>query len=143
MPELSAAVGLAQIEKLDFLIKKRRHVAMLYEKALAPLARYLALPKTAPRMTHTWFVYVVRLLDPRMRREKIMSELSKRGIETRPYLPSIHLFDVYRKLGHKEGELPVSEAVSARTIALPFYSELTKKDVGHIARMLRAIITKK
>lgn len=140
MPELSAALGLAQLENLDYLLKKRRRAAEMYNAALAPLSTHLALPCSAKGMTHTWFVYVVRILSKRISRDALMERLAEKGIETRPYLPSIHLFDVYRKLGHKEGEFPISEAVSATSLALPFYAELSRIDVQHIARTLGTII---
>ena len=70
-----------------------------------------------------------------------MAKLQKRGIHTKPYLPSIHLFDFYRKLGHKTGEYPISEDVSDRTVALPFYIGLTKKDVANIAKIVHDVVS--
>lgn len=142
MNEMSAALGLAQIEKIDFLIKKRREVAALYENALRPLARVIALPYTAPGNTHTWFVYVIRLLNPRISRDKVLEDLARRGVYGKPYLPSIHLFEFYRKrFGFKRGDYPVSERVSKSTFALPFYIGLTKKDTARIASIVKNVIT--
>ena len=142
MDEMSAALGLAQIENIDFLITKRREVASWYNEALSPLADHIVLPYTAPRATHTWFVYVISIRNPMIDRDKVITELAKKGVQTKPYLPSIHLFEFYKKMGHKTGEFPVSEDLSKRTLALPFYIGLTKKDTGNIAKTLREVIEK-
>jgi len=141
MDEMSAALGLAQIENIDFLIKKRKELAGWYENALAPYSGIIQTPRTAPEATNTWFVYVIALRNKKADRDKVMAKLQKRGIHTKPYLPSIHLFDFYRKLGHKTGEYPISEDVSDRTVALPFYIGLTKKDVANIAKIVHDVVS--
>ncbi len=137
LDEMSAALGLAQLENIRFLIKKRCEVARMYEEALAPLAPFLQVPRTGAGATHTWFVYVVVLKHPRIDRNAIIRALKKRGVHTKPYLPSIHLFDFYKKMGHRRGEFPISESVSSRALALPFYIGLTKRDIAHIVGVVR------
>lgn len=141
MDEMSAALGLAQLENIRFLIEKRREVARMYEKALAPLAHLLQIPVIGEGATHTWFVYVVALKNPRIKRDAVIEALKKRGVHSKPYLPSIHLFKFYKELGHRAGELPVSESVSKRTLALPFYIGLTKKDIASIVKTLHEVLS--
>jgi perosamine synthetase len=141
LPEMNAALGLAQIENINFLIKKRQELARWYSEALEPLSGLIDVPVTAKGATHTWFVYVVALKNKKLNRDALIKALEKRGVHTKPYLPSIHLFNFYRKMGHRKGECPVSEGVSARTIALPFYIGLTKTDVAQIAKILKNVIT--
>ena len=140
LDEMNAAVGVAQLENIDFLIKKRQELAARYSKALLPLAEHIVLPYTAPGSTHTWFVYVVLLRNRKLNRDKVIMDLAKAGVQCKPYLPSIHLFEFYRKLGHKPGEYPVSESTSERSFALPFYIGLTKKHISHIAQTVSKVI---
>lgn len=141
MDELSAAIGLAQIENIGFLIRKRQELAQWYHQALTPLTKYLELPRTARNNTHTWFLYVVRIKNTQLSRDKIIKELVARGIGSKPYLPSIHLFEFYRKMfGYRRNRYPVSERVSASTLSLPFYINLTKKDLAHIAKVMHTVL---
>ena len=136
LPEMSAALGLAQLEKITFLIRERQKMAAWYERCLALHAGRIIMPYVAPRNTHTYFVYTV-LLPRGASREMIMQKLGRAGIATKPYLPSIHLFSFYRKrFGYRSGNFPVSEDVSKRVLALPFYIGLKKSDVAFIAHAL-------
>lgn len=143
LDEMSAAVGLAQLEKLDWMIAQRRRVAAAYNGALKPFKQLVITPRTMPGNTHTWFVYVVRLADPRVTRDKVIAELLRQGIHTKVYLPSIHRFEVYRKkFGYRQHQFPISEGISATTIALPIYIGLSPQDLRHISKTLVATIQK-
>lgn len=137
MDELSAAVGLAQIEKIDFLLSERRKAAEMYTKYLKPYADFIQVPRIKSENIHTWFVYVVLLKNSKIDRDRLIGALQKEGISTKTYLPSIHLFSFYKKLfGYKEGDFPISENVSNRALALPFYIGLKEKDVKYICDKL-------
>ena len=86
-------------------------------------------------------MYVIALKNRRVDRDKTIENLKKRGVHAKPYLPSIHLFSFYRDFGHKRGEYPISEDVSNRTLALPFYIGLTRKDVANIAKIVHDVIS--
>ena len=87
-----------------------------------------------------WFVYVV-LLPPDADQRETIAALAARGIQTRPYLPPIHLMSYYREtFGHREGEFPVSEAVGARSVALPFFPAMTEGQVARVAEALGAVL---
>ena len=133
MDEMSAAVGLAQIEKVDWLIKERRKLAALYDKHLAKYGDLVQLPAIGPGNTHTWFVYAIKFKNKKVNRDEVIKKLAKIGINTKPYLPSIHLFKFYRDLGFKAGDFPISEEISEYSLALPFYIGLREEDVKHIA----------
>ena len=122
--ELACAVGVAQLERLDDLLAARARVAGWYREALAGIEG-LTLPcedRGAER--RGWFVYVVQL--PRgVDRDATIEALRGRGIQSKPYLPAIHLMSFYReRFGHRKGEFPVCEDVAARSIALPFFPQL-------------------
>lgn len=137
MDEMSAALGISQLAKLDEMIKVRQTIAGWYHKYLAPYQDLVQMPQTAADNTHTWFVYVATLNQPEINRDKLIVTLAKRGISTKPYLPSIHLFSFYKKrFGYKNGDFPISEKVSRSALALPFYIGLKKEDIKYIVSVL-------
>lgn len=142
LDEMSAALGLEQLRRLDSLIAGRRRVAGWYGKALAPYADLVSVPRAAPGNTHTWFVYVVRV-DPRYR-DRLVGDLAQAGVSTKTYLPSIHLFDFYRKRFpyYQKGSFPVSETVSSSSLALPFYVQLAREEVRDIVKRMINVLTR-
>jgi len=142
MHELSAAIGLAQLAKLPRMVKERRQIAGWYDQFLAPLEKknLLFRPQVADHNTHSWFLYVARV-SPEINRDKVIGDLAKIGVSSKPYLPSIHLFGFYsKKFGFKQGDFPVSEGISRSSLALPFYIGLKKSDVAHICRNLEKVL---
>ncbi|KKU77983.1 MAG: Glutamine-scyllo-inositol transaminase [Parcubacteria group bacterium GW2011_GWA2_47_64] len=136
MDEMSAALGLVQLRKIRFLIRERQKIAVWYHRFLSKQACGIQPLKVAIGNTNTWFVYPV-LLPSGVNRNSVVERMEKRGINTKPYLPSIHLFGFYKKrFGFKKGDFPISEEVSERVLALPFYIGLTKNDIGLIVDAL-------
>ena len=124
LDELSAALGLAQLERLDTLLAMRAEVATRYHELLASVDGVSTLPPDDADHRRSWFVYVV-LLDRDIDRNGVMARLADEGVASKPYLPSIHLQPYYReRFGYAEGMLPASEDASARALALPFHTAL-------------------
>ena len=141
MDEMSAALGRVQLEKLDWLIAQKKRLASLYNKYLAPHTALVEIPKIAAGNTHSWFVYVVRINNPKIKRDDTIKDLEKKGVSSKAYLPSIHLFSFYKKeLKYKAGDFPISEAVSRYSLALPFYIGLKEKDIKSIVATLVTIV---
>ena len=138
LDEMSAAIGVAQLERLDELAAGRARVVRSYEAAFAG-RDWLRLPSHPADETVDWFVYVVRL-DPWIDREAVIADLDARGIPARPYFSPLHLQPVYRELGHKPGDFPVTERVAASTLALPFSAVLSDDDVAHVASVLIDVV---
>ncbi len=138
MGEMSAAVGLAQLEKLDWMQERRGQIAARYCELLAG-ADGLELPWNGPH-TRSWFVFYVRL-DASIDRATVIDRMAARGIATRPYLPAIHLQPPYReRYGYQPGLLPVTERVSTSTLALPFFVDIEDDDVVFVAESLREVL---
>jgi perosamine synthetase len=140
LDDLSCALGLAQIERIDELLAGRARVAELYGEALAQVEG-LELPcPDEGGDRRSWFVYVVQV--PRgVDRDASVPAMRERGVETKPYLPAIHLMSFYReRFGHREGEFPVCEEVAARSLALPFFPELSEGEVEQVAAALREVV---
>src|SRR5204863_10111345 len=124
------------LEKLDSLLSGRARVAALYGEALADIER-LELPCPDGGDRRGWFVYVVQVpVDAD--RDKVIDGLRARGVDSKPYMPVIHLMSFYReRFGHREGEFPVAEDVARRSLALPFFPEMTQAQVEQVAGALR------
>jgi perosamine synthetase len=142
LSDLACALGLAQLERLDDLLAGRARVAGLYREALAGLAaeRGLQLPcEDSGGDVRGWFVFVVQL-PPGVGRDGAVVALRERGVDSKPYLPAIHLMSFYReRFGHRDGEFPVAEDVAARSLALPFFPQMTEGQVARVAEALGEI----
>jgi len=140
LDELSCALGIAQLERIDELLGARARVAALYGEALGDLEE-LTLPcPDAGGDRRSWFVYVVQL-PPGVDRDAAVVAMRDRGVDTKPYLPAIHLMSFYReRFGHREGEFPVCEDVARRSLALPFYGELTEGEIDQVTGALREVL---
>jgi perosamine synthetase len=139
LDDISAALGIGQIEKLDRILEARREVAARYGELLQGVDVEPPLADDADHV-RSWFVYVVKL-PAGADRDGVMARLSEQGIATAPYLPSIHLQSYMReRYGFREGMLPVSEDCSARTMALPFHARLELEDQERVVEALRSVL---
>ena len=135
LDEMSAAVGVAQLERLEELRAGRARVVATYESALGG-RDWLRLPRAGDGEIVDWFVYVVRL-DPKIDRDRVIGRLADLGVPSRPYFASIHLQPFYRStFGFRPGDFPVTERVAASTLALPFSSRLAEDEVRYVASAL-------
>ena len=143
MNEMSAALGLTQFKKIDWLIEKRREIARLYDKYLAPHPDLVEIPFTSEMNIHTWMSYTIKIKNLKSNQLPVIKLLAEKGIITKPYFDSIHLFPLYRqKFGYKPGDFPVSEATSNSILALPFYIGLEKGDIKYITEELINVLKK-
>jgi perosamine synthetase len=141
LDDISAALGLAQLERLDEMLGARAGLAARYTELLAGVQGVD--PPLADDADHvrSWFVYVVRLAGG-VDRNGVIARLAEEGVASKPYLPSIHQQPYFReRFGDLSGLCPVSEDASARSLALPFHARLHAEDqervVEALARALR------
>jgi perosamine synthetase len=139
LSELACALGVAQVERLDGLLAARARVAAAYEGALKSVEGVTAPLAARGSEVRSWFVYVVTL-DEEIDRDAVIGRLAERGIPAKAYLPSIHLFPHLRELGYREGQFPVAEAASRRSLALPFFGQMTEAEVGEVCSTLAAVL---
>jgi len=143
LSDVACAIGLAQLERLDDMLAARTRVAGWYRQALAGLARDrgLELPcEDRGGDRRGWFVFVVQL-PAGTDRDGTIRALRELGVQSKPYLPAIHLMSFYRELyGHRPGEFPVAEDVADRSVALPFFPGLTQGQVGRVAEALERVL---
>ena len=141
LDELSAALGVAQLQKLDRILALRNEVASRYDTLLEAVEGIRLLCPDDDVYRRSWFVYVV-FVDPPIDRGKVMARLAAEGIASKPYLPAIHLQSAYRdRFGFADGMFPVAEAAGAQGLALPFHTGLSEgaqeRVVGALNRALK------
>jgi perosamine synthetase len=139
LSDVAAAIGLAQVEKLPRLLEKRAAVAARYGERLAAVPGVEAPMAARGREVRSWFVYVVRLADE-VDRDAVILRLRERGIDSKSYLPSIHLFPHIAALGYREGQFPIAEAASAHSLALPFFPQMTEEQIERVCTELAAAV---
>ena len=140
--DLHAALGIAQLQRLDEILAARARVAAWYGQCLADVPS-LRLPPSIDAGTVSWFVYVVELTDARLiaRRDAVVAALEAHGIGSSTYFPPVHLQPLYRAtFGHGPGDFPLAEALAARTLALPFFTRLARSQVEEVATVLRRVL---
>ncbi len=141
LSDVACALGLAQLERLDSLLAGRARVAALYLDALGDVEG-LGLPcAERGQARRGWFVFVVQL--PRgVDRDAVVRALAERQIPSKPYFPALHLMSYYREtFAHRPGEFPVCEDVAARSLALPFFPEMTEGQVARVCEALQAVLS--
>jgi len=137
MDEMSAALGCSQMERIEEILDKRAKVAGMYGERLAEVEEVEA-PFIADYINKmSWFVYVVRLKRG-IDRNKVIKYLNEEGVQCKPYFTPIHLQPFYRKMfGYKEGDFPITEDVTGKTIALPFFNNLKEEQIDYVVEKLK------
>ena len=137
MDEISSALGCSQMERIEEILRKRAKVAEMYREKLAEV-KGVQVPYIAPYVSKmSWFVYVIRL-DGKVNRDNVIEYLNQEGIQCKPYFTPIHLQPFYKDMfGFKEGDFPITEDVSSRTIALPFFNNLKEEQIDYVVEKLK------
>jgi len=143
LSEIACALGIAQLERLDQMLEARRRVAAMYMQRLMDFEE-LILPNIEPgtESDMSWFVYVVRLSDEygRTERDRIITGMRRHEVGAANYFPCIHLQPHYRAFGWQKGDFPISESISDRTIALPFYNRMDETHIELVCHTLKIMI---
>jgi perosamine synthetase len=138
--DLQAAVGIAQLEKLDRMLALRSEAASRYAELLSGVDGVGLAPADDADHRRSWFVYVVELA-PEIDRARVMLELRERGVDVAEYVPCIHLLTYMReRYGFSEGLCPVAEDIASRTLALPFFPGIEPGDQEYVVETLRSAL---
>ena len=142
LSDINCALGISQMKRIDEILAHRARTAGYYLERLRDEKRVTM--QRVPAESHvSWFVMVVRLSDEYTRadRDRIMQSLREAGIGTNNYFTPIHLQPFYvQQFGYKRGDMPVCEALSDRTIALPFHGLLTEAEVDTVCKTFRGLL---
>ncbi|NWF69097.1 MAG: DegT/DnrJ/EryC1/StrS family aminotransferase [Chloroflexi bacterium] len=135
LDEMSAALGVTQLARIETFLAKRAAVAQMYTERLAGLDM-LRTPLVQPHAQMSWFVYVVTLAEG-LDRDVVIARMEQEGIPARGYFFPTHLQPYIRQmLGYRGGELPLTEGIARRTLALPFHNNLMAAQVEQVAACL-------
>lgn len=141
LDEMSAALGVSQFRRLESFLAKREQVAGWYTERLAG-RDWVRPPVVKPYVRMSWFVYVVTLAEG-VDRDGVVRALEEEGVPCRGYFSPIHLQPYVReRYGTGEGELPVTESVARRTIALPFHNNLRLDEVEFVVDALERAVAR-
>jgi len=144
LDEMSAALGVSQMKRIETIVAERACVAEAYLEAMNDWDNVI-LPHVAPGVRMSWFVFVIRLADAftRADRDRVIDQLHARGIGCRDYFQPIHLQPfIAQALRTSRGQFPITEAISDRTLALPFYSQMARHDVQTVVESLSSVLAK-
>jgi len=136
LDEMSAALGLSQMERLDALLKSRAQVAEWYAHHLAQIEEVTP-PQLVENTTQvSWFVYVIRV-DKSINRDRLAQMLENDGVPVRPYFAPIHLQPyMVNMFGYQHGDYPVTEDLGDRSLALPFSGRMTEEEVVTVCQRI-------
>lgn len=136
LSDVAAAIGVAQMEKLDDMLSRRARVAGWYSARLAEVDGVTLPCADDGTNRRSWFVYVVQLPSG-VDRDAVIHDLSEQGVASKPYMPVIHLQPYYReKFGFSPGDFPIAEDVAERSLALPFFPSMQESDVDRAVSAL-------
>lgn len=139
MTNIAAAIGLAQVERAEFLLQTRKQIAKGYHERLRHLSEKIALPQTEPWADHVYWMYTILLREGVSKsRERVMQDLDAAGIETRPVFYPLHILPPYR--GDAKGPFPRAEFCGSRGINLPTHGRLTEPDIDRVAEAVQASV---
>ena len=142
LSELSCALGLAQLERIDEILAKRARVAALYTGLLdasVTLSRHYS-PAQRGAGSSTWSSFPETI--PAAIGTALLAQLAEKRIGCSNYFPPIHLQPFYKKsFGYREGDFPITESVSRRTVALPFHNNLSKEEVSRVVATFEGLLS--
>ena len=132
MDEMSCAVGLEQLKKLNFILKERSEIARKYAERLRNVDEVIT-SYVDPKAEISWWVYYLQVRED-LSRDKLVEYLNENGVSSRAYFyPPIHLQPVYRRIfGYSGGEFPIAETVSKNGFIIPFFVGLSDKEIDRV-----------
>jgi perosamine synthetase len=142
LSDINCALGIVQLSRIEEIKAKRAQVAKWYKQMLSDDDR-LIVPTEPSGCTISWFVFVVRLADSfsQKQRDKTLEAMKAKGIQVGNYFSPVHLQPfMAEQFGCKKGDFPVTESVAERTIALPFYNNLSKDDIALVCKTLKQVL---
>jgi len=140
MTNIQAAIGLAQLEKADWHIQRRREIASWYYERLREVSGLILPVEKEWAKNVYWMFSIVLDKNTSIDRDEVMVALREEGIETRPFFYPIHTLPPYQRFA-EEADFRVANRLSARGINLPTWAGLKKGDIDLICEVLEDILS--
>jgi perosamine synthetase len=140
--EINCALGIEQLKRVEIILKRREEIAGEYSRRLDMFPELILPALTQPRCKISWFVYVVRLNSrfSRENRDWVHQEMAKRGIGCGKYFAPIHQQPAYHREPSRKTDLSVTESISKRTLALPFFNRIANEQIDQVCSSLRELL---
>jgi dTDP-4-amino-4,6-dideoxygalactose transaminase len=137
--DMTSAIGIEQLKKLDWMNGRRKEIAEYYNENLKDLD--VILPFTDSKLKSTHHLYPIRLI--KCNRDKFIKKMAEKGIATSVHFIPLHLMPYYRRTNrYKRGDFPIAEKVYESTVSLPIYPQLKEEEMGYIVKSIREILKK-
>jgi len=144
MTDIQAAMGLAQLRKLEWMWEKRKEIAVNYTEAFKN-SGFMETPKVKPDRVSAWHLYVIRLNLETLSidRARFIEELKARGIGASVHFIPLHKHPFYRDtFGYNPGDFPVAERLYEKTVSLPIYPGMTGKEIDFVVESVSDVCEK-
>ena len=137
LSDVSAAIGLAQLAKLERFNARRGALARRYLEKLGDIAG-LRLP-AAGHAGHAWHLFAPLVDFERLgtTRQRFIQAMHVRGVGVGVHYQALHLFEAFRRLGYRAGDFPNAETIGARTVTLPLHTQLSDEDVDRVCQSVK------
>jgi perosamine synthetase len=139
LSDINCALGIVQLSRINEFIEKRQRVAQRYIDILKSDER-IVVPNIPDDCRISWFVFVIRLTDryTEAHRNRLLNMMLERGIQVSNYFPPVYLQPfIAEQYGYRQGDFPVTDFISSRTMALPFYNNLPEESIRFVCDELR------
>lgn len=138
--DIQCALGISQLQKMDYFLKKRREIAQSYNEELKELP--LLLPFEPEDCIHSYHLYPVKLKkDAPADRKHLYNKLREAGIYCQVHYIPVHLFPYYRKtLCYAEGDFPHAEEHYQKVLSLPLFPAMSAEEVGYVTGKIKAAL---
>lgn len=140
MPNLTAAVGLAQLERIDWHLERRREVVSWYRDILGDVPGIGWQGARDGTGNVDWLFTIILDESIRVSRDDVIARLSQHGVETRPVFYPMHTLPPYREMGQEDGDFPVADRIARSGLSLPTWAGLQREDVVYVCDALRESI---
>ena len=136
MPTMLAALGLSQLKKVNWIIKKRREKAKYLNENLKKNKEIIVFEQPNQNYYPVYQLYTIRVL--KNKRNKLLKYLQKKGISCKIYFKPAHKYTAFKKLGYKHIRLPNTEKISKQVLSLPIYPEISLKELKYITTTIKS-----
>jgi perosamine synthetase len=137
LDEMSAALGVSQLSRVEESLRCREEVASIYRECLRSVRGATILQQEKGTTRLSWFIMPIRL-DQAIDRTEVINQLGMRGVPSRTYFSPIHLQPYFKeRFNYKKGDFPIAERVANSTLALPFHSNMPRADIEYVVGCLK------
>jgi len=140
MTDIQAALGISQLKKFDYFLKRRREIANIYNTVLKDNP-YFDLPVEKKYAFHSYHLYPVRLKDEyRKIKKEIVKELRENGIGVQVHYIPVYFHPYYQNLEYKKGLCPVAEEFYKKEVSLPIYPAMSEEDINYVINTVLEVL---